>query len=144
MHDTTQKRLENTALIRKTSWPVRLDTYNGSPAVDWSGALCSATAALLVGLWVLLMPTAAGEAPFAVAAPALTVALAAWTAAAYCATAAAPVRALPPLAQSLGLYAAHGGDVRGAPIGPLLGLLAVTVAMAGLSRSRRTLPPAGR
>lgn len=90
------------------------------------------------------MPAASGEAPFAVASPALTVALAAWTAAAYCATAAAPVRALLPLAQSLGLYAARGGDGRGVTLGPLLGLLAVTVAMAGLTRSRRKLPPAGR
>ena len=93
---------------------------------------------------MLLMPTAAGEAPFAVSAPALTVALAAWTAAAYCATAAAPVRALPPLARSLGLYAARGGDGRGAAVGPLLGLHAAMVAMAGLARSRRQPPPLGR
>lgn len=88
---------------------------------------------LLVALWVLLVPERLGTRLLAAAAPFWTALLLTWLLAAYGVTALAPVRQLPPVAHSIGLYAFGR---RGPPLGPLLGMLLAAVALAGLERSR--------
>lgn len=104
-----------------------------SIAVNKTSLVMPIAVLLLVALWVLLVPTKLGARLLAAAAPFWAALLLAWLLAAYGATALAPVRQLPSVAHSLGLYAFGR---RGPPLGPLLGMLLAAVALAGLQRSR--------